>query len=335
MNIFKQYKYGLAVAVIPAFLLGACGGASSSTEIPAPTKGKLSVAITDAPIDEAALVNVQFTGIEIKPASGSSIVVDLDEMNIDLLSLQDGGSTLMLNDLEVPSGTYNWIRLAVNAEQDTLDSFLQTNLDDDSSKTSLWVPGGNQTGLKLNSSFVVTAGGAINLTIDFDLRKSIANPIGLGQTDNLILKPSLRMVDDSKVGEISGAVDVALINGEGCTDSSAVYVFAGDVEEDDIDINEDGTSLGGEDPVTTANVTAETDSTTAEVTYHYTAAFLEAGTYTVAFTCQAANDDPAIDNDDALTNNGLEVSFFGSTPVEVAADAVTTQDFAPDPTPAT
>ena len=340
MNISQQYKYRLLAAATSALLLSACGGSSGSTEATA-TTGRLGVAITDAPVDYAEKVNVQFTGIELKPKSGNSFIVDLGTMDIDLYALQGGASALMLDDLEVEAGEYTWMRLAVNAERGVDDSYLQTDLNDDTTKTSLWVPSGSQSGLKLNNGFIITAGGSLNLTIDFDLRKSISNPVG---QDDYILKPSLRVVDNTEVGEITGSVDESLLSvlnenqQETCTFDeegnavAAVYIFSAEVTEanvDDIDLAEEGVveDLGGADPITTAAVIAETDENNI-TTYHYTAAFLSAGNYTVALTCQAANDDPLVDNNAEGTS---DVEFFGATSaVSVEADLATTLDFAPE-----
>lgn len=175
------------------------------TPPPQSTTGLFTLGVTDAPVDSASEVNVQFSGVEIKPANGNAILYTFDPRTIDLLSLQGGASELLLENIELEAGQYNWIRLQVNAERNTEDSYL---VDENGNRTSLWVPSGSSSGLKLNNSFVVTSGGTSDFTIDFDLRKSITNPVG--QSD-YILKPRLRIVDNSEVGEISGTVDVDLI----------------------------------------------------------------------------------------------------------------------------
>jgi hypothetical protein len=119
-----------------------------------------------------------------------------------------------------------------------------------------------------------------------------------------MLRPTLRMVDNVMVGSISGTVDQLLIT-TGCT--PAVYVFAGSgVTPDDID----GIAA---DPVTTATVKQDTGGV-----YRYMAAFLEVGSYTIAYTCDAAADDPTVDN--ALT-------FSGTTTVSVTAKTNTVHNF--------
>jgi len=323
MNILMQYKYTILVTTLSVFFLTSCGGDSSPDE-EVPATGSLILAITDAPVDEASNVVVTFSGVEIKPASGSSFTVTFDApMEIDLLALQGGGSNLLLNGLEVEAGQYNWIRLLVEAERNTLDSYLQSVADDPNSRTSLWVPSGSQTGLKLNHSFVIAAGGNADLTIDFDLRKSITNPVG--QENDYILKPSLRIVDNNVVGEIAGIVAPGLLINEDstglntCSDSSAVYVFAADMTGEspaDAQIDDlDGVDTDGADPITTATVQLAQDGI-----YQYSVAYLSAGFYTIAFTCHSADDVADEDNSDIMV-------FIGTTTLEVLPDTTTEHDF--------
>ena len=93
---------------------------------------------------------------------------------------------------------------------------------------------------------------------------------------------------------------------DGCT--PAVYVFDGaGVAPDDVD-------GAGVEPVTSAFVVLDAGSGT----FRYVAAFLPAGDYTAAFTCDAGADDP--DLDDTLV-------FTGTASVTVTAQQATTLDF--------
>jgi hypothetical protein len=117
-------------------VLGGCAGSDGST-------GQLSLAVTDAPVDEATSVVVAFTGVELKPAGGPSqtfhfcLDANADEpivqttacdtpapRQIDLLALQGGGSELILDGVTVPAGRYNWVRLMVEADPASLDSYI-------------------------------------------------------------------------------------------------------------------------------------------------------------------------------------------------------------------
>ena len=264
--------------------------------------GILSVSVTDAPVDEADAVVVQFTGVEIQSAEGGRFDFDFDAPEqIDLLALQGGGSVLILDET-LPAGRYNWMRLKVDAEEDVLDSYINIS----GTLHPLRIPSGSQTGLKLNRGFTVPAGGTVGFTIDFDLRKSVHAPPGLG--DNHVLRPTLRIVDNIDVGHIAGTVDEALITDVSCTGGDAVYVFSGlDITPDDVDGTEP-------EPVTTAQVNYDPDSSQ----YKYKASFLSSGDYTVSFTCQASSDAP--ESDDVI-------AFVGTGNATVMAGTVTTYDF--------
>jgi hypothetical protein len=268
----------------------------------------LTLSITDAPVDGAAAVVVEFTGVELKPAGGGRVVFDFDSpRQIDLLALQGGASTPLLDGVEVPAGDYNWIRLAVNAERDVLDSYVEL---DGGALVSLFIPSGAESGLKLHSGFTIAQGGIADFTIDFDLRKSVHDPVG--QPD-FFLRPSLRLVDNLEVGSVSGTVSLDLVTDSSCTNGidhdmgNAVYLYAGAGAS----VDDEGTANA---PL--ASTAVKLDPDTQE--YRYAIGFVASGPYTVAFTCQAADDDPL--TDDAIT-------FVGAADVDVTAGSDSVQDF--------
>ena len=317
--------YRAIVSIISLAVLSACGGGSSTTETTpvaaTPTKGVLTLGVTDAPVDDAARVVVEFDGVTVKREGADDLTFTFEARQIDLLSLQGGGSELLLDDVELDAGVYESIRLLVNAERNTMDSYVELP---DTNQISLFVPSGAQSGLKLNDSFTVLAGGSTSLTIDFDLRKSLVNP--RGQSD-YFLKPRLRLIDNSESGEITGTVDEALITAEGCSEVASVYIFPADVTVDgidDIDIAEEGEEdIGGADPLVTATV-----SMNDEGVYTYMAAFIPSGDYVLGLTCQADLDQMDIDN--TLTDQNMPeqvVDFTASAEVSVATDAITEYNF--------
>jgi hypothetical protein len=130
-----------------------------------------------------------------------------------------------------------------------------------------------------------------------------------------MLRPTLRLADNVMASAITGTVNDTLMTAtcDPVNDHPAVYVFSGDgVTPDDVD----GITP---DPITSASVKLDSN----DGKYKYYAAFLEAGDYTVAFTCDAADDDPAVDN----TLNAPLVSFSGTTTVSVTAEMDTVHNF--------
>lgn len=294
----------LTVASLVLFLFGCDSGSSSST-------GSLSLNVTDAPVDSADKVVVEFSGVEIKPANGGSITFDFTERcasdpalcQIDLLSLNNGLSAQLLDAETVISGQYNWLRLMVNAEPNVKDSYIVIN----GMEYELRIPSGAQSGLKLNRGFVVPAGGEANFTIDFDLRKSVHNPVGMS---DYMLRPTLRMMDNAQVGMLSGNVDASFFAGGSC--NGAVYVFDGAVGTPD---DEDGEGFGP-DPITSALVADDG-------VYDYKVGFLSEGDYLIAFTCDALADAPDVDND------SVTVSFLSTATVSITANSNTVYNFQP------
>jgi len=289
-----------------AMLLAACGGGDGVST------GSLNLSLTDAPVDIADEVVVEFYGVELQPANGPRISFDftsrcaLDPAScqLDLLALTGGASSLILDAEMVPSGQYNWLRLLVNAQPNVRDSYIVVG----GQEFELRIPSGDESGLMLNRGFVVPAGGMSDFTIDFDLRKSVHDPVG---SSDYILRPTLRIVDNAEVGTLSGSVDPSFFASGTCT--GAVYVFfdgtAGAPDD------EDGVG-GGPDPITSALVPDDG-------AYKYKVAFLSEGSYHIAFTCDAAADDPAVDDGIAT------VSFLSEATVSVTAGADTNYDFPP------
>ena len=288
-----KMKHGLVLASVVLALAGC-----KSDD---PENGKLAVAITDAPVDGAEAVVVEFTGIEVQ-GQGGRLNFDFDTpMTIDLLQLTGDESLELLPETTVEAGQYQWIRLKVNADRGVTDSYI----DIDGARYSLFIPSGAETGLKLNRPFTIAAGGITDFTVDFDLRKSVHEP--QNGSGDYYLRPTLRIVDNLEVGHISGLVDETLLNAEGCSETSGVYLFAGyDAETDDIDANEP-------EPITTTTVTMNDDGF-----YEYEIGFVQAGDYTLAFTCEAANDDPETDD---------TINFGVTQNVTVTVDETAVVDF--------
>lgn len=290
-------------ALAAACMLAACGGG-------APGTGSMTLSVTDAPVDDANRVVVAFTGVELQPRDGERLQFTLPApRQIDLLNLNGGGSAELLQAVDIPAGTYTFIRLQVNADGADDDSFVERR---DGGISPIRIPSGDQRGLQLNGAFVVPEGGIANFIIDFDLRKSLRAPPG--QNGTYLMRPTLRIANSDQVGAIGGTVANELAGVEGC--APVVYVYAGA----DVVPGDEGSASA---PLTSAFVTL--DEVSGE--YRYAAAFLPPGTYTVAFTCDAALDDPDTDDD---------LAFVMPTTATVIDGQTTAVDFAaplPEPQP--
>lgn len=279
------------IAGSACLLLAACGGGGSDLGAPEPETGILRIAITDAPVDDVTVVNVQFSGIALKPATGDEIRINFDmPKDFDLLTLTDGMTAELLPDTEVPAGRYNWLRLAVNADFDNVfDSYAMTS----TGQVELRVPSGSQSELKLVSGFAVSQDRITELVIDWDLRKALSNPVG---QPGFHLRPALRVTDTGAFGTLRGTVDEALVTDTSCSNDlaaqtgNAVYVFRG-MTDTPGDIGD-----ADNDPFVTATVAQDGDGI-----YRYEVNFLPVDGYSAAFTCQANDDDPDTDDEIAFS----------------------------------
>lgn len=307
-------KRSIRLFTISALAAGvaACGGGGSGSG----STGTVSFGVTDAPATDLSNVTIAFTELRLKPENGDWIEFSVDGFEqINLLDLQGGLTEPLITDEEVPAGNYTELRLII----DTQNSFVKKESTADAQYT-LAVPSGEQSGLKLKGDFLVAADTTTNFTIDFDVRKSIVDPQGNALAD-FMLKPSLRLVNNLEVGSISGQVDYAQINSmrgvedtedalADCQYEGSVYVYEGvDVTPTDLNVNnEEG------NPLMVVPVEADPDS----VFYNYTAAFLPAGDYTIAYSCQ--EDDNEVDD---------SIEFEGEQNVTVVANETTEAETIP------
>jgi hypothetical protein len=167
----------LALTVAVAGLFGACDGGNSPSSTSG--TGRLSVRMTDAPVDEVSSVNVYVTGLTIKPVDGPVQRIANDIGLIDLLTLQ--GTTLELVNLGVPAADYEFVML---------------ELDQDQSNVVL-LEGGEVVPLQIASEevkvlggFHVPDGGEAIVVFDFDAGASLRH---LGNGDWLLV-PVILMV---------------------------------------------------------------------------------------------------------------------------------------------
>jgi hypothetical protein len=297
----------LAAAVVAS----ACGGGGSSG------MSSVQVSLTDTPVDGADQVVVSVSGMAFKPqGSGPEVVEDFTPRSIDLLQYQNGRTAILLQDTPMNAGRYQWLRLIIDAQPNVRDSYIVIN----GQECELNVPSGAQTGLKMIHPIDVPAAGSLALTVDFDLRQSVHAPPGQASgacATGYVLRPTLRLVNDANVGAIDGTVSFAA--GTGPLDCKPkVYLYEGAVTPDDMEVT---TATSPDvDPFAVVGVDIPDGSTSGT----YRAAFIPAGSYTAAFTC-----DDDTDDDESLAFVPPE-----GVPVTVQNNLISTVDFTvPAPAP--
>jgi len=302
------------IALSAATLVAACGGGSSEQT------GRVSVGLTDMPAPDVTEVVVRVTGLAFKPEGGApEVVPSFEARSINLLKYQQGNVAVLLEDVPMNAGRYEWLRLLVEAEPVVDDSYVTLG---SGQRCELLIPSGAQSDLKMNRPIDVPAGGSLALTIDFDVMQSVRMPPGQA-TDCEVgykLRPTLRLVNNADAGAIAGNVSYETGTVDGTCAQPMVYVFEGAVIPDDKN-----------EPAADAepSMVVPVDIPDGEVSGRYRAAFVPSGEYTVALTCLAATDVPETDED-------LEFIFpDGSADgvVTVQNNLITTADFTvPAPT---
>jgi len=256
---------------------------------------------------------IEFTEAEFKKAgTGNQVVVFKPAAKIDLLAYQGMKVAPLLTDQTLEAGEYQWVRLAVNAAQDG-DGGVGAGMNDtecvgkgsyivtgDGAVHGLYIPSGEESGLKLIRGFTLPVGGSVDFVAEIDLMKSIHAPEGLDP--DYIMRPTIRLLDRTETGSIAGEVSMLRATQTGCM--PAVYLYAAGEAPDD---NENDGEMDSIDPIASAMVNMQNDGR-----YLYEIGPLLAGMmYDVAFSCDA--DDP--DADEMLN---YELSAYN--PVEVFAN---------------
>lgn len=227
---------------------------------------KLTLNLTDAPVAGVSEVNIHINSIELKKNS-ETFNFDVDQ-SVNLLDLQGSASLTLLDGISVPAGQYQYIRL-------DLEELNNTLLLSSGAEVSFDIPSEAQSGLKLNSPFMLSANGNANFTLDFDVAKSLSL-----SNQGYKMRPTIRIVDNSEIGHIAGSVAAELISN--CETMMAVYAFEG------TEFSEQTETTG---PVT-SSVVAYNEETN---TYGYELGFLEAGDYRLDLVC--GEDDPTANDE--------------------------------------
>lgn len=259
MNFHRSNFARLTLAFSTAIFLGACND------------GRVTLAVADAPVDDANAVVVQFSEVTFTADDGETESVRLSPpVQVNLLQMTGGESFELISSHGLAAGRYRTIEFTVDGSSTTTESYVDVV---GGARLPLFVPDDAESNLRVNAGFDVDEGDHVKVTVDFDLRRSVHAGDGTAYE----LRPALRFVVDDETGIVVGEVAQSLVSSD-CV--PAVYAFSGsDVTPDDVD------GVGTE-PLTSAIVTS------AGGVLRYAIGFLEQGRYTLALTCDADEDDP-------------------------------------------
>jgi len=235
----------------------------------------MTLSITDSPIDGSDVTGVFITINEIQVHTSDNGWLTMEDfegpVTLNLLDLTRGESELLGN-LELEAGNYTQIRFMLDAPVlgggSPVNPGCYIEFSDESTEP-LFVPSGFQSGFKGIGNFRVPLNGTVEITADFDVRKSVrktGSPFA-----RYILRPVIRLVVDNQAGAIRG-------NLTNIPENTGIVVYA----------YEDGTYSEGEagDPVDedTSRFPDAVSSDMADEYGVYHIAYLAAGKYDLVVT---------------------------------------------------
>lgn len=200
MKWFKQIFIYISTLLFIT-LLSACGDGLFT--VPS-EKTTLTIGLTDAPIDDAKEVNITITKIEIsKDGSGwENYYKETDEVPAEKVNLLDfsDGEVFKFDTKEFDSGQYGQIRLFLSEEPTDNTIILAGN---ETEVLNLDINAGiRNNGLKIVSNFEIKEGVETELTIDFDVRKSIVVKNPNAAPPVYSLKPTIKLITNDVSGNI-------------------------------------------------------------------------------------------------------------------------------------
>jgi hypothetical protein len=194
----KNYYAGVRL-FLGAFLLAilvACGGGDGSSG----GSGTVSMNITDAkpalPEEGIESVTIKFDEVSVHKSGGgwTTLPVETSPLpsEIDLYRFREGSTTQFVPPVGLECGKYTQVRIGVTS------GIIRINGVDH----NLGIPSTNLKTDK-NFEFDVPCGGAVNITVDFDLSQSIV----LTGTGVYQLKPVLHINETSKAAAVQGEIN--------------------------------------------------------------------------------------------------------------------------------
>lgn len=263
-------------------------------------ESNITVDLTDGPTDGAQDVVLDIDSITLLADDNSTVTMALDTPGpVDLLAFRNGETFRLVGNESIRAGHFVGIALnfASTGSFVTLAGGTQATVNTPSTRTY--------------ADIDVSIGDfdSVDLVIDLNTRFSLVDT-GAGSFD---LEPAVRALRPADGGTATGLVPKAFVEGAACAQGRpfgrgvAVYAFS-------------GSGVTANDYVGQSNLIAADDvePDTPSGAYRYELHFLPAGSYTLALTCEADEDDPATDD---------AVVFTSSFNVTVPADGTVQANF--------
>lgn len=260
-------------------------------------EAKLTVDLTDAPVDSASEVALALTGVSLLTEANAVVSLPLDATQVvDLLEYQGDDTYRLASKAPVENARYVGIALDFAAD----GSYVRRN---DGVVITVSTPAA-RTFSPIDLS--IGENDEESLVVDLNLRFSLIDDSGT--TGTYRLQPVLRALRREDSATIDGIVGASIVESDSCrngratTAGVAIYAYSG-ANITPIDY------VGQSNLLDVANVTLDTSTGL----YAYSLHFLPAGTYTLALTCEADADTPTAQDGVRFRATGNIVIDAGET----------------------
>lgn len=192
-SILNKTIFSISTAAL--LLISACGTDADLN------MGSIEVRLHDAPVDYDE-VNVFIERVEINNVDNEEgwIVIYEPNQEYDLLKLTNGAYEVLGN-AELEAGTYPQIRLILSQNDHSVVI--------DGEKHDMKIPGGAQTGIKLQINAEIQGGIEYVLLLDFDASRSVVKTGQDSGPVDYLLKPVIRASNNAVTGNIGGTISPA------------------------------------------------------------------------------------------------------------------------------
>jgi hypothetical protein len=302
----------LFVLVVGLMLvLQACDGSGGGT-----ATAPVSFGVSDAPVEGLAAVVITIDRITLNRPGSADVVIDRftsdelgvfdeDTITVDVLDYRGEDNVLIVGPVDLNVADYQNLRLEI-IEDDVTKSYVEELGGD---ILPIKVPSGE---LQLGG-FEVEDSGDQTFILEFALRKAMTYNPG---PDRYILKPrGVRIVEVDRGTTIEGFIDPGLFDDTSPCDVKAdpfdgnvVYVYQGTGLDPGDFADDFDPAL---DPIAADSYLEPFASEMVADDGNYVFGYLPAGDYTLAFSCEAIDDDPEFDDGIVIpspTNEFFEVS---------------------------
>jgi len=177
--------------VIASLIIG-CGKEPTKEEIAGNGRIKVDALDTPPPVG-LERIDLTITEVNVHKSGGGWITVDEPNVTYNFLELINGATAVLVDDTLEP-GDYTQMRLVI---ADTNKVVVEGET------YPLFVPSGEETGVKLNLNFTVEGDELIEIYVDFDVSKSIRWVPGLAEYR---MHPTFKAFKKVLSGTVAGSV---------------------------------------------------------------------------------------------------------------------------------